>query len=175
MVKVRLSWHKLFISCLIMFASLPYTVYANSEPMTYSEVSESIHQVCADQYPNIDEDLVQAICWHESGYKAYAVNFDGSCVGLMQVSTYWNSERAERLGVKDFFDPVQNITIGVDVLNYYLERYDDLTLAIMLYGMNHDEAWELYEKGVIPEFAQEILELYKSFKGGVLDAQIESD
>lgn len=164
MPKLIWGWCKRLICVLIVATNLCSVAYADELSMDYEEVAKDVHYVCSTYYPDVDEQLVLAICWHESGFQPGAANPNSDCVGLMQVSTYWNAERADRLGVIDFFDPVSNIMIGVDVLNFFLEKHEDVVLAIMLYGMNHNEAYELYDKGVLPEFAQEILELYDEFK-----------
>lgn len=116
----------------------------------------------------LDPYLVRSVIWHESGGDASAVNYDGSCVGLMQVSTYWNKDRAAKLGVTDFFDPESNIMLGCDILNEFInEKGYAPELALMLYNMNHDKAFELYNKGLVSEYASNVLaHAYQMRNGG---------
>lgn len=131
------------------------------------QINSYVRDICED-YPRVNENLVKAVIWHESGYISDAVNYDGSCVGLMQVSPYWNSIRAEKLGVDDFMDPYSNILVGVDCLDYYLQRYD-LKLSLMLYGMEHKKARSFYRDGVTPKFVSEILEIFSFIESGDLN------
>lgn len=104
---------------------------------------------------DVEPSLVQSIVWHESRYLPDATN--GDCVGLMQISTYWHTDRAKRLGVTDFYDPYSNILLGVDYLNELLIQYKDPILVLMLYNMKHDTAKSMYAQGHISEYASSVL------------------
>lgn len=124
-----------------------------TEAESYDEMAARI----AASY-NLDPYLVRSVVWCESGGDPSAVNYDGSCVGLMQISKRWNKDRADDLGITDFFDPESNITLGCDILNEFInEKGYTPELALMLYNMNHDKAFELYNKGVVSEYAQKVL------------------
>lgn len=74
--------------------------------------------------------LVLAVIGIESAGKADAVSHAGA-VGLMQLIP----ETAERFGVKDATDPVQNIQGGVAYLNWLLDRFDnDPVLVLAAYN-----------------------------------------
>lgn len=177
MVNLRRSRLTKTLLCLLLTLSFCLPVYADETDDYVEEygidrvsqvlsIDNHIWFVTTFCYPDLDEDLVRAIVYHESGYYVDAQNPDSTCVGLMQVSTYWNAQRAVDLGVEDFFDPLSNILIGCDILNEFVEKYDDEMIAVMLYGMNHNEAWEMYEAGLVPEFAEEIFELRDQFEKG---------
>lgn len=126
-------------------------------------------QICSEQYPDLDPSIVKSVIFYESNYNIKAENYDGSCVGLMQVSTYWNKQRAEDLGVNDFFDPVFNIRLGCDILNEFYQKTGSWELTLMLYNMNHSDAVRLYEQGIVSEYATKVLSRAETLREG--DAQ----
>lgn len=113
----------------------------------------------------IDPNLVGSIIQQESEYLPMAKN--GGCLGLMQISTRWHSNRAARLGVTDFYDPYGNVLLGVDYLSELFGIYKDPSLVLMLYSMDHKTAFKLYSEGKISGYAKTVLaraEVYR--KGG---------
>lgn len=75
----------------------------------------------------IDPLLVSAVIRHESGFSPVAVSKAGA-MGLMQLMP----DTARALGVRDAFDPIQNIEGGTTLLSQLLDRYKghvDLALA----------------------------------------------
>ena len=78
----------------------------------------------------VDMDLVNAIIRVESNFRPDAVSPKG-CLGLMQL----HPDTARRFGVRDVFDPVQNIEGGVRYLGFLLDFFqDDLELALAGYN-----------------------------------------
>lgn len=135
------------------------------EPLSQEdEIKNIIKEVCS-LYPNVKEELIMSIVYHESRFKPEATN--GNCVGLMQVSTYWHADRAERLGVTDFYDPYGNILLGVDYISELTETYGDSALVLMLYNMKHDTAFDMFGRGEISSYAKSVLEKAKEYKEGV--------
>lgn len=135
------------------------------EPISQEEqIKIFIKEVCS-MYDNVEPELVMSVVYHESRFKPEAVN--GNCVGLMQVSTYWHSDRATRLGVTDFYDPYSNILLGVDYISELTESYGDTALVLMLYNMKHDTAFDMFGRGEISSYAKSVLEKAKEYKGGV--------
>lgn len=185
MVNLRRSKLAKTLLCLLLTLSFCFPVFADDNDDYISKygtdrvshvlsIDNTVRIITTFCYPDLDENLIRAIIYHESGYYVDAVNCDGTCVGLMQVSTYWNAQRAEDLGVDDFFDPTYNILIGCDILNEFIQKYDDEMIAVMLYGMDHNDAWSLYEAGLVPEFAEEIFELRDQFEKGEITVGEES-
>ena len=79
--------------------------------------------------------LIHAVVSAESAYNARAVSKKGA-VGLMQLMP----ETAQRYGVTDRFDPVQNLHGGAKYLNDLLKMFDgnlSLTLAAYNAGENN--------------------------------------
>jgi soluble lytic murein transglycosylase-like protein len=74
--------------------------------------------------------LIHAVIRQESGYDPYAVSHKGA-KGLMQLMP----ATAKRFGVKDVFDPAENVQGGVKYHRQLLDRYDgDRRLALAAYN-----------------------------------------
>jgi soluble lytic murein transglycosylase-like protein len=74
--------------------------------------------------PNLVKGLIKA----ESGFDPEAVSSNGAC-GLMQLMP----QTAKTLGVKDIFDPLQNVRAGVKYLSDLIERFGDVRAALAAY------------------------------------------
>jgi Transglycosylase SLT domain len=93
---------------------------------------------------NVSPALVLAVIGIESAGKSDAVSHAGA-VGLMQLIP----ATAERFGVTDSTDPVQNIKGGVAYLDWLLNEFDnDAVLALAAY--NAGEGAVVANKGVPP-------------------------
>ena len=109
----------------------------------------------------IDVRLVEAVIWVESMFDPWAVSRKGA-QGLMQLMP----GTASSLGVRDAFNPRQNIDGGVRHLRALLDRYSgNLPLALAAYNAG-DEAVR-WHRGVPPypetqHYVRKILELYGS-------------
>lgn len=89
---------------------------------------------CASHYSNVPKELVYAVIWVESGWKARVVStknknpkLDGR--GLMQLLP----STAAKYGVLDMFSPAQNICAGTHYLSDLLHRFSDMRLAVAAY------------------------------------------
>lgn len=78
---------------------------------------------------NVDPLLVHSVIEAESAYNPYAVSSAGA-EGLMQLMP----GTARDLGVKNSFDPKQNIEAGVRYLKQLQEQYRDDRLALAAYN-----------------------------------------
>ena len=79
---------------------------------------------------NVEPELIHAVIRQESGYDPYAVSHKGA-KGLMQLMP----ATAKRFGVKDVFDPAENVQGGVKYLRQLLDRYEgDRRLALAAYN-----------------------------------------
>src|SRR2546427_5372859 len=82
----------------------------------------------------LDPALVRAVIKTESNFNRWAVSNKGAR-GLMQLIP----ETGSRYGVRDFFDPQQNVEGGVQYLKFLLEKFNgnlDLSLAAYNAGEN---------------------------------------
>jgi len=79
---------------------------------------------------NVDPALIKAIIMAESGYNPKAVSKKGA-VGLMQLMP----STAQELGVKELFNPKDNIEAGVKYFKRLLRRFGgDVKLALAAYN-----------------------------------------
>ena len=88
----------------------------------------------ASRAHGVEGELVQAVIWAESSYNPDALSPAGAA-GLMQLMP----QTAERYGVRNVFDPEENIRAGVKILGELLVQFDgdvELTLAAYNAGPN---------------------------------------
>ncbi len=117
----------------------------------------------------VDMDLVNAVIHVESNYRPEAVSPKG-CLGLMQL----HPDTARRFGVRDAFDPAQNIEGGVRYLDYLLDYFKgDLVLALA--GYNAGENAVIRYGGVPPyretiDYVNKVTSLY-----GLASARVPQD
>lgn len=111
---------------------------------------------------NIKPELIMSIIEQESNYNPNCKT--GSCLGLMQINPRWHSDRAEKLGVKNFYDPYGNILLGVDYISELLKQYKDMSLVLMLYNMDHNTALRMYKSGHISSYARAVISGSEKYK-----------
>jgi len=93
--------------------------------------------------------LVLAVIAVESAFDAHAVS-QKNAMGLMQLT----ADTAARFGVRDPFDPEQNIRGGTTYLRWLIQRFaGDLTLALAAYNAGENNV-DYY--GGVPPFAETI-------------------
>lgn len=95
----------------------------------------------------VDKNLINSVIQHESGGDAHAVSKKGA-KGLMQLM----DSTATAMGVKDVFDPYDNIMGGTKYLKQMLDKYEgDIAKALAAYNAG-PKAVDKY--GGIPPFPE---------------------
>ena len=106
---------------------------------------------------NLNPYLLFAITEAESTRFIYSINYNGTCFGLTQISTYWHSDRMERLGVTDIYDPYGNLLCCADYVSELYTIYETTESVLMHYNMITSEADEMVAKGLVSEYASKII------------------
>jgi soluble lytic murein transglycosylase-like protein len=120
-----------------------------------------IHE--ASRRHKVDSAMVRAIILAESRYNIYAISNKGAR-GLMQLMPV----TAKELGVKNSFNPVQNINAGVKYFKILLNRFDgDAKLSLAAYNAGIGRV--LKYKGVPPfkdtrNYVQKVLHYHRFYK-----------
>ena len=120
-------------------------------------LSESTIDYCyqyGDEY-DFRPELLIAIIEAESSGNPNAKN--GNCLGIMQVSEKWHTDRMEKLGVSDLYDESGNILVATDYLYELFMKYGDVGMMLMRY--NGDSSAKDYwnGNGELSEYAKKII------------------
>ena len=103
-----------------------------SEIVAGAKSSTSLNDIFerASKKYGVDVDLLKALGYEESRFQANAVSSAGA-IGIMQLMP----STAKSLGVKNPYDPEQNIMGGAKLLAAHLKKYNgNITLALAAYG-----------------------------------------
>ena len=122
-----------------------------------TNLSESTIDYCyqyGDEY-DFRPELLIAIIEAESSGNPNAKN--GDCLGLMQVSEKWHTDRMEKLGVTDLYDEGGNILVATDYLYELFMKYEDIGMILMTY--NGDSSAKKYwnSNGELSRYAKKII------------------
>lgn len=107
---------------------------------------DSIITKASEKY-NVPASLIKAVCKAESNFNAKAVSHCGA-KGVMQLMP----ATAKAMGVKDAFDPEQNIMGGTKLLSQLLDQYDgNVTYALAAYNAG---SGNVAKYGGVPPFKE---------------------
>lgn len=107
---------------------------------------DTIIEKYAGQY-QLDPELVRSMISHESGFNPHAVSHKGA-QGLMQLMP----ATASRLGVRNPFDPEENIRGGTEHLRFLLNTFNnDLPLSLAAYNAGENLVQRI---GRMPNFPE---------------------
>lgn len=129
---------------------------------------DSLIQEAAEK-EGLDPLLIHAVISVESGYNPFAISGDGA-QGLMQLLP----RTARRFGVRNTFDPRENLRAGVRYLRQLLEKFGDLKLALAAYNAGEGA---VARHGRVPPFAEtqdyveRIVRRYRELQQGGSDHQ----
>ncbi len=113
----------------------PETQPETQKVSTRAEIENII--IHASKTYDVDPDLIKAVVKAESDFNVDSTSPKGA-MGLMQLMP----ATAKELGVKNSYDPVENVMAGTRYLKSLLDRYDgNVTLALAAYnwGMGNVE------------------------------------
>ena len=103
---------------------------------------------------NISAALVIAVIERESNFNASAVGDSGNSLGLMQIQPKWHQWRMDELGGSDWFNPYNNVAVGVHILAGLFDTYgDDVYLVLMAYNGGASYAEKMASKGIVSDYA----------------------
>ena len=123
-------------------------VPAPPQPVVAQPFYRDLVEAAAKRY-NVDADLITSVIAVESNFDPKAVSRKNAR-GLMQLLP----ETAARLGVKNVFDPQENIEGGTHYLRDLLQKYNnDLVLTLAAYNAGPEKV-QLY--GRVPPYAETI-------------------
>ena len=113
---------------------------------------------------SMDEALIRAVMEVESDYNRYAISSAGAR-GLMQLMP----ETARVLGVRNVWDPRQNIHAGTAYLSRFIKQFSgNMELALAAYNAGPNA---VIEYGQIPPYPQtenyvrKVMRLYRGYSG----------
>jgi soluble lytic murein transglycosylase-like protein len=140
----------------------------STEPLTDKTPFQKLIRDAAARY-KLDPTLIHSVISIESNFDPKAVSRKNAR-GLMQLMP----RTAELMGVKDSFDPAQNIDGGSHYLSDLLKKYgNDLTLALAAYNAGPDSV-DKYGRRVPPyletmKYVQRIAKTYAKLKADALN------
>jgi hypothetical protein len=140
----------------------------STEPLTEKTPFQKLIHDAAARY-NLDPTLIHSVISIESNFDPKAVSRKNAR-GLMQLMP----RTAELMGVKDSFDPAQNIDGGSHYLSDLLKKYgNDITLALAAYNAGPDSV-DKYGRRVPPyletmKYVQRIAKTYAKLKADALN------
>ncbi|QOC23853.1 lytic transglycosylase domain-containing protein [Wenzhouxiangella sp. AB-CW3] len=132
-------------------------------PLKNGQFADEVRAV-SDAF-GVDKALIRAVMHVESWFQADAVSSAGA-QGLMQLMP--GTQR--RFGVRDPFDPVDNITAGTAYLAWLLDEFDgDLTRAVAAYNAGENAVRR--HNGVPPysetrEYVRRVNIMYRRYRHG---------
>jgi len=137
------------------------------EPLSDKTPFERIIRSAADRY-KIDADLIHCVIAVESNFDPKAVS-SKNARGLMQLMP----QTAASLGVKNVFDPEENVNAGTKYLRQLMDRYNNLTLALAAYNAGPERV-DQYGRRVPPyletmKYVQRIAKSYAKIKAETAD------
>jgi hypothetical protein len=125
----------------------PEEVFHSAPPVEAAKAPfRDLIEAAASRY-RVDADLITSVIAAESNFDPKAVS-RRNARGLMQLLP----ETATRLGVKNIFDPNENIDGGTRYLRDLLQRYrNDLALTLAAYNAGPER---VRQYGTVPPFAE---------------------
>ncbi len=151
------SAYKLYLRVPIKYANIGEIFTTSINLKKYDPIFEEV----AKNY-NLDPALLKAIAKVESNFNPFAISPKGA-IGIMQLLP----STAELVGVKNPFDPIENIHGGARYLKLLLDEFKDLEKSLAAYNAGPGVV-KTY-KGIPPfketqNYVKSVLYYYRLFK-----------
>lgn len=91
-----------------------------------------IVRLCAEK--ELAPSVIFAQIGVESKYQADIIGDNGNSFGLMQIYKSCHEDRMLRLGVSDLLDPVENVTVGIDIMAELMDMGNGIEWALSYYN-----------------------------------------
>lgn len=132
------------------------------QPLSDKTPFEKVIRAAAERY-RIDADLIHCVIAIESNFDPKAVS-PKNARGLMQLMP----QTAAQFGVKDVFDPEENVNAGTRYLRLLMDKYNNLTLALAAYNAGPERV-DQYGRRIPPyletmKYVQRIAKSYAKIK-----------
>jgi hypothetical protein len=139
------------------------------EPLNDKTPFEKVIRAAAERY-GMDPDLIHCVVAVESNFNPKAIS-PKKASGLMQLLP----QTAAQYGVKNIFDPEENVNAGTRYLKELLAKYHDLTLALAAYNAGPERV-DQYGRRVPPyletmKYVQRIAKSYAKIKAEAIAAK----
>ncbi len=134
----------------VMMSAVAARTVTESRPLEVSVNNKSIDSLleAAAARNGIDKRLMMAVMKQESSFNPRATSYKGAC-GLMQLMP----ATAMRFGVRDIYDPAQNIEGGARYLRFLLDTFGG-NVELALAGYNAGEGAVMKYGNRIPPYAE---------------------
>ena len=139
------------------------------EPLNDKTPFEKVIRAAAERY-RIDADLIHCVIAIESNFDPKAVS-PKNARGLMQLMP----QTAAQFGVKDIFDPEENVNAGTRYLRQLMNKYNNLTLALAAYNAGPERV-DQYGRRIPPyletmKYVERIAKSYAKIKAEIAQPQ----
>jgi soluble lytic murein transglycosylase-like protein len=150
--QLQMAGARLEIAAADVVAIEPEEVFTPIPPQPVAAVADPSFReliAAAAKRHSVDADLITSVIAVESNFDPKAVS-PKNARGLMQLLP----ETAERLGVKNIFDPQENIDAGTRYLKELLQKYNnDLVLTLAAHNAGPDR---VQQYGRVPPYVETI-------------------
>lgn len=112
----------------------PYTIFPLTDSMMAADLQAWTYAHCTEV--GVDPYIVMAVCERESCCIANIMGDGGRAYGMMQIHTVWVRDKMAAHGYSDadMLMAQPNITIGVEILQGYIEQGHGIEWALMAYN-----------------------------------------
>lgn len=112
----------------------PYTIFPLTDSMMAADLQAWTYAHCTEV--GVDPYIVMAVCERESCCIANIMGDSGRAYGMMQIHTVWVRDKMAAHGYSDadMLMAEPNITIGVEILQGYIEQGHGIEWALMAYN-----------------------------------------